>query len=105
MKKTMISVVCALLACSAASAQIAPEKVRTVEVRYSDLDLSTQFGQEKFKKRILRAVQNVCRHPIAQTAAERADEQLCRSRAKSAAMRKAEHTIARYGSSVKVALD
>lgn len=105
MKKTILSAIVALLACSTASAQIEQEKVRTIKVHYTDLDLSTQLGQEKFKKRLLRAVDNVCRHPIVQTAAQGVDEQRCRTRAKTTAMRQAGQTIARYGGSVKVALD
>lgn len=105
MKKIILSAMVALLACSTASAQTSHESVRSVEVRHSDLNLSTQFGQDKFKQRVLRAVHNVCAYPAVKTAADRADEQQCRSRAKTAAMRKAGQTIARYGGSVKVALD
>lgn len=105
MKMTMISAVCALLACSAASAQTTHQNVRTIEVKYSDLNLSTELGQDRFKQRVMRAVRNVCAYPEAKTAADRADEQQCRARAKTNAMRKAGQTIARYGGSVKVALD
>lgn len=105
MKKTVATVFVALLACSNVSAQTSHESVRTVEVHYTDLDLSTQAGQDKFKQRVLRAVRNVCAVPAAKTVAERADEQQCRARAKTAAMRKAGQTIARFGGNVKVALD
>lgn len=105
MKKTMTCAMLALFACSAASAQTTSETVRTIEVRHSDLDLSTEVGQGEFKQRVLRAVRNVCAFPATKTAADRIDEQRCRTRAKTAAMRKAGATIARYGGNVKVALD
>jgi UrcA family protein len=74
-------------------------------VEYSDLDLSTQQGQDKFKSRIMRAVRNVCAFPQAKSAADRLDQQQCEARAKTVAMNKAAKTIARHGGNVKVALD
>lgn len=78
---------------------------KSVMVKYSDLDLSTESGQAAFKSRILRAVRNVCTFPSSKTAYERLDQFKCEARAKTAAMTKAEKTIARYGGTVKVALD
>ncbi|MEQ1551970.1 UrcA family protein [Sphingorhabdus sp.] len=105
MLKTVTTTMLALLACSNVSAQTTHKSVRTIEVSHSDLDLSTQSGQDKLKQRVLRAVRNVCAFPAAKTAAEHSDQQKCRARAKTTAMREAGETIARFGSSVKVALD
>jgi|GEM_PF-923271 UrcA family protein len=78
---------------------------RHQKVEYSDLDLSTEAGQAKFKSRVMRAVRNVCAFPQARTSFERLDQLQCEARAKSVAMNKAEKTIARLGGTVKVALD
>ena len=96
-------VAAAAVATLAAPSLSAAERQKNVE--YSDLDLSTQAGQAKFKKRIMTAVRNVCAFPTAKTSFERLDQQQCETRAKIAAMAKAAKTIARYGGSVKVALD
>jgi len=78
---------------------------RTIEVHHTDLDLSTQAEQAKFKQRIMRAVRNICAFPSAKTIAEYNDQKQCQTRAKTSAMRKAAQTIARNGGQVKVALD
>jgi UrcA family protein len=78
---------------------------RQTLVHHTDLDLSTEVGQAKFKQRVMRAVRNVCAFPSAKTLAERQDQIQCEARAKTSAMRKAAQTIARNGGQVKVALD
>ena len=78
---------------------------RTIEVHHTDLDLSTEAGQAKFKQRVMRAVRNVCAFPPAKSIAEYEDQKQCQTRAKTSAMRKAAQTIARNGGQVKVALD
>jgi UrcA family protein len=104
MKKSNYALlVLAIAGLNTVSPAFAQERQR--EVSYSDLDLSTEAGQAQFKKRILRAVRNVCALPPAKTASEHADQAACETNAKSSAMRTAGKVIARYGSSVKVALD
>jgi UrcA family protein len=97
-----------LIAACAVSVSFAPaasagERQRLVE--HSDLDLSTSAGQATLKKRVNSAVHGVCAFPSARTAAERIDQQRCETRARTSAMRQAGQTIARYGASVKVAID
>lgn len=97
-----------LIAAAAITALAAPSlsaAERHQNVEHSDLDLSTEAGQAKFKTRIMRAVRNVCAFPQAKTMFERQDQLQCEARAKTSAMAKAAKTIARYGSNVKVALD
>jgi UrcA family protein len=95
------------LAAFAAIALVTPAHAgdRHKQVQYSDLDLSTLQGQEKFKTRVMRAVRSVCAFPSAKTAADRLDRDRCEARAKTSAMRKVGQTIARHGGNVKVALD
>ena len=94
---------------AAASFVIAPAYAstteRTIEVRHTDLDLSTEAGQVKFKQRVMRAVRNVCAFPPAKTIADYNDQKQCQTRAKTTAMQQAAQTIARNGGQVKVALD
>ena len=78
---------------------------RQALVRHTDLDLSTEVGQAKFKQRVMRAVRNVCAFPSVKTLAQRQDQIQCEARAKTSAMQKAAQTIARHGGQVKVALD
>ncbi len=97
-----------LIAAAAAATLVAPSvsaAERSQNVEHSDLDLSTESGQAAFKTRIMRAVRNVCAFPQARTSFERLDQLQCETRAKASAMSKAEKTIARYGGTVKVALD
>ena len=63
---TMISMKAGLAAALAASAMIATPAVAgnadtlSIQVRYSDLDLSTQAGQETLERRLTRAAEEVC---------------------------------------------
>jgi UrcA family protein len=95
------------LAVMASVALVSPAHAgeRTKRVQYSDLDLSTVQGQERFKARVLRAVRSVCAQPNPKLAYERLDVKRCEAKSRATAMRKAEQTIARHGGSVKVAID
>ncbi len=86
-----------------ASAASAGERQRLV--RHADLDLSTAAGQATLKQRVNGAVRYVCAAPAASTLAQRADQRRCETRARTSAMRQAGQVIARYGASVKIALD
>ncbi|RDV06058.1 UrcA family protein [Sphingorhabdus pulchriflava] len=105
-KKTGLTLLPLLAAASLTSTlAFASTTERTIEVHHTDLDLSTETGQAKFKQRVMRAVRNVCAFPPAKTIADYNDQKQCQTRAKTTAMRQAAQTIARNGGQVKVALD
>jgi UrcA family protein len=66
------------------------------EVQYSDLDLSSPVGQQRFKTRIKMAVKQVCASPSPSTLAQRADRTKCQKESMARAMPKAEKAIAAY---------
>jgi UrcA family protein len=66
------------------------------EVQYSDLDLSSANGQQRFKSRVKMAVKQVCASPRAFNLAERADQSKCEKESMARAMPKAEKAIAAY---------
>jgi UrcA family protein len=105
MAKLRYPVIATTLIAAALSVTPASAGERHRMVHYSDLDLSTETGQLKFKQRVNRAVRAVCAFPSVQTSAERADQLKCETRARTTAMRKAAQAIARYGGNVKVAVD
>ncbi|MFN0047401.1 MAG: UrcA family protein [Sphingorhabdus sp.] len=96
------------LACVAASfvAISAPAmaETSTVEVKYSDLDLSTAKGQDRLKTRVKQAVKQVCVSPRAITISDRLDQMQCEKTAMTKAMPKAERQIASYMANRRVAL-
>ncbi len=105
MAKISLTFMIASLAVSAPVATAAHAAERQRQVEYSDLDLSGIAGQTALKKRVDRAVFQVCASPSPKTTVDRADQKRCEARARIAAMRQVGQTIARHGSSVKVAID
>ncbi|MGL5838826.1 MAG: UrcA family protein [Sphingorhabdus sp.] len=103
-RKHFVSI-CAAFVATGLTSVTASAAERHRKVEYSDLDLSTQAGQAKFKERVNNAVRSVCAFPSTKSAADRIDEQRCAVRARTTAMRKAAQVIARNGNNVKVALD
>ncbi len=89
----------ALLAASAP----AMADVKTKQVQYRDLDLSSAAGQQRLATRIKSAVKSVCGDPRALTLAEKQDLARCQREALESAMPKAERTIARYKETKRLA--
>jgi UrcA family protein len=69
---------------------------KSKEVRYADLDLASDKGQQRFMTRVKQAVKQVCASPRAFTLNELADLRRCEKEAMARAMPKAEQTIAAY---------
>jgi UrcA family protein len=69
---------------------------KSKEVRYADLNLASDDGQQRFMTRVKSAVKKVCANPRAFTLKDRADLQRCEKEATAQAMPKAERAIAAY---------
>ena len=98
-KKIMLSSAGALLAVSAP----AMADVKTSEVQYQDLDLTSAAGQNRLATRIRSAVKSVCGNARVASLAEKQDVLRCQRAAMESAMPKAERTIARYAETKRVA--
>ena len=57
-------------------------KTRSVEVRYHDLDISTDKGAAELNKRVAFAIRRVCGSADIRNSIERQDMQRCRAEAK-----------------------
>lgn len=89
----------ALLAVSAP----AMADVKTKQVQYNDLDLSSAAGQKRLATRIRSAVKSVCGNLRAASLAEKQDMARCQRDAMESAMPKADRTIASYTATKRVA--
>jgi UrcA family protein len=74
------------------------------EVRYGDLDLSTERGQQRFETRIKAAVRLVCGDVSNQAPAEMEHIKACKVQALSKARRDAATVIAQYENDTRVAV-
>ena len=73
-------------------------------VRYADLDLSTDAGRDRLQMRINQAVKQVCGAPRAFTLNERADQRLCEQASLRRATPERERIIAAYMEKRRLAL-
>lgn len=78
--------------------------VKTTDVRYSDLDLSSAEGRDRLQLRIKQAVKRVCSSPRAFTIEERLDQQNCQKAAYVKAASQSERAIAAYMAKRRLAL-
>lgn len=69
---------------------------KSKEVRYADLDLASDEGQQQLMTRVKQAVKKVCANPRAITLKERADQRRCEKASTARALPKAERAIAAY---------
>lgn len=83
----IILVAAALAGALTVSAVPAIAAERAVEVRYGDLDLSTEAGVAKLQKRVALAVKQVCGVADVRNIAERQDMLRCRKEASSRSSR------------------
>ena len=73
-------------------------------VRYADLDLSTDAGRDHLQMRIKQAVKQVCGAPRAFTLSERADQRLCEKDSLLRAAPEGERIITAYMEKRRLAL-
>lgn len=99
----LFSIACVAASLLAISTPAMAEK-HMVEVKYSDLDLSTAKGQDRFMTRVKQAVKQVCANPRAITISERIDQINCEKDSAARAMPKAERQIASHIANRRVAL-
>ena len=69
---------------------------KSKEVRYADLDLASDEGQQQLMTRVKQAVKKVCANPRAITLRERADQRRCEKAAAARALPRAKRAIAAY---------
>lgn len=97
-----ISLLCAATAALALTGPAMAEQ-KNKEVKYEDLDLASDKGQQRLQTRIKYAVKSVCGSPRAMTLAERLDMARCETDAMANAMPKAAQAIAAYQQSRRLA--
>jgi UrcA family protein len=95
-RASLFAVAAVLLTVAPAAAYTNDRTTRAVEVRYADLDLSTEADAEVLMQRLERASRRVCRTNGRQFAAERADYNRCRAES-------VEKSVAQIGSPILTA--
>jgi UrcA family protein len=94
-----IALSCAALATVAVSAPSYASNAVNIKnrvVRHSDLDLSTQKGQDRLAFRVKKAVEQVCSGPVAYTTKDKQSLEQCQQRAMASVQAKVERAIANY---------
>lgn len=79
--------------------------VKTKEVRFADLDLSSPAGRDRLQTRIKQAIKIVCGRPRAITLDERQDLQNCETAAYQKANSQSAQIIAAYMDNRRLAFD
>ena len=77
---------------------------KSKDVRFADLDLSTDAGRDRLQMRIKQAVKQVCGAPRAFTLNEREDQRLCEKESLRRATPESERVIAAYMEKRRLAL-
>jgi UrcA family protein len=102
-KTLLASVAAGLVTFAVAPAQAEIGAPRSVEVRYSDLDLKTEAGQHRLKKRVAFAAEIVCGPADTLSFASKASVAGCQDRAIANASRAMVEVVAQAGSTLRVA--